>query len=68
MTHPLKIVPSKTDVEAAAEIKDRFIQSAQPLIACIEDAKNLGFDVHFHLEPGPLGNIAITVLKVTKEF
>ena len=64
MNEPLKIVPSKTDVECAAEIKDQIAEAIKPLLAILLDAKKQGFEVQFNIGPGP----ALVSLKVVKEF
>jgi hypothetical protein len=63
-----KLVPTKSDAEIAADLKRRAVELYGPLIALMDEAKELGFHVSVACGPGPLGNTQITNLQVARLY
>jgi hypothetical protein len=61
------LVPSKTDAETAADLKQRAIIAYQPILDLCTEATNAGFEIQIASGPTPTGHV-ITVLKVVKIY
>ena len=63
-----QLVPTKPDMEAAKELKERIAEAVQPLLVELAAARKMGFQVNFALSDDAFGRPALSVLKVMKEF
>ena len=68
MSEIVKMVPGRTDHEAANAIKMGVMGALEPVLKIIKEAKQEGFEVQFAIGSGPLGTPALTQLRVIKEF
>lgn len=68
MTEVLKLAPSGTDAEYAAEIKARAIECYQPLLKLLTEANNKGFQVNIACGPGAFGDYVIVQIHISKVF
>lgn len=64
-----RLVPgSKPDAEVAKELKARIIETLQPALKVMDEAKEHGFTISFNIGPDFLGRNHITVLQLSKLF
>ncbi len=64
----VSIVPGKTDIELAAEFKQRIVDAHVPLLQLFDEIKAAGFEPQVMCAPGPLGKHVITNLMLVKKF
>lgn len=62
------VTGSKPDAEIAKELKAKIIETLQPALKVMDEAKDHGFAISFNLGPDFMGKHNITVLQVSKLF
>ncbi len=65
---PVRLVPSLSDADIAADLKRRMIEAFQPILALCDEAEAKGFVLAYGSGKGPLGKQVITQLVVAKHF
>lgn len=68
MPDPVTLVPTKSDVDTAADLRRDMQMALEPLVKVVQAAKDNGFIINFQVGPGPMGRIAILNISVAKEF
>lgn len=64
----LRIVPSGTEAEAAAEFKKRILEAYIPICQLFDEVKSAGFDVNVGVGPGPVGRLQVITLSIAKHY
>lgn len=67
-TPNLRVVPSGTDVEAAADLREKMIEALNPVLLVLDEAGKKGFEIAFAVGKSPIGKNAITALRIVKEY
>ena len=62
------LVPTKSDADVAAELKQRIVEAYAPILKIMDDARNAGFDIAVGAGQGPLGVSVIQQLKIMKAY
>jgi hypothetical protein len=63
-----RIVPGKSDVEVAADLKERAKQHLLPLLTLCDEARKSGFRLAFSTAQGPTGDEILTLLRLEKYY
>lgn len=67
-TNIAQLVPTKTDADFAAEIKQRIIEAYQPVFMALEEADKRGFGVQSTVGKDFAGKFNFAQLQVVKVF
>ena len=65
---PVRLVPTLSDADIAADLKRRAIEWLTPLLALCDEADAKGFTVGYSSAKGPLGKHVITQLVIAKHY
>lgn len=62
------LVPTKTDADFAAEIKQRIIEAYKPVFEALQEADNRGFGVSSQVAKGFDGKFTFAQLQIVKVY
>lgn len=66
--NPIKLVPTKSDADLAAELKQEIIEAYKPALAALEKASKAGFVVQVSSGMNCFGQMIITQLTIAKHY
>ena len=64
----IRLVPTKSDADLAAELKQEIIEAYKPALAALEKASKTGFIVHVCCRMNCFGQMVIDELIISKRF
>ncbi len=64
----IKLVPTKSDADLAAELKQEIIEAYKPALAALEKAIKAGFIVQVNCGMNFFGQMVINELIISKRF
>ena len=64
----IRLVPTKSDVDLAAELKQEIIEAYKPVLAVLEKANKAGFIVQVNCGMNCFGQMVIDELIISKRF
>ena len=64
----IKLIPTKSDVDLAAELKQEIIEAYKPVLAVLEKANKAGFIVQVNCGINCFGQMIINELIISKRF
>ena len=64
----IKLVPTKSDADLAAELKQEIIEAYKPVLAVLEKANKAGFIVQVNCGMNCFGQMVINELIISKRF
>ena len=68
MNNAIKLVPTKSDADLAAELKQEIIEAYEPALAALEKASKAGFMVNMNCGKNFFGQMVINELIISKRF
>ncbi|MDE2022103.1 MAG: hypothetical protein KGI71_04330 [Patescibacteria group bacterium] len=68
MLEPVRLIPTKPDVELAAEFKARIVEAYKPILTLLDEVEAAGFQAHINTSKGALGKQVITQLTIVKVY
>lgn len=68
MNGAIQLVPGKSDAMIAQELRASVEKGIAPLLAAMNEAKQLGFSINFNLGPDWRGQVAIQSLVISRQF
>jgi hypothetical protein len=63
---PVTLVPTKSDVERAREIRDELVSALTPVTEILTRARREGFQLQFQFGPNAFGQVTLNSLEIVK--
>jgi hypothetical protein len=63
-----QLVPSKTDADYAAELRQRIVEAYKPLFTLLEEADKKGFNINSTVGKDYMGRFTFATLQVMKVY